>query len=70
MSRLIKDPIYLVIIIGNLKGQSIPSSIRICALKYTKEIMENTKEKSGKGIFKFMALKTILQDILDGWLHS
>ena len=28
--------------------------------KYTKEILKNTKEKSGKRIFKFLALKTIL----------
>ena len=54
--------IYLGIIIGNLKGQSIPtsSSIRICTLKYTKEILKNTKEKSGSRIFKLLSLKTIL----------
>ena len=62
MSRLIKDPIYLDIIIGNLKGQSIPtsSSIRIFTLKYTKEILKNTKEKSGNRIFQFLVLNTIL----------
>ena len=37
---------------------------------YTKEILKNTKEKSGIGIFQFMALKTILWDIYDDWLHS
>ena len=62
MSRLIKDPIYLDMIIGNIKGQSITtsSSIRICTLKYTKEILKNTNEKSGNRIFQFLALKTIL----------
>ena len=61
MSRLIKDPIYLSVIIGNLKGQSIPtsSSIRIFTLKYTKEILKNTKEKSGIRKFHFLAIKTI-----------
>ena len=63
MFRLIKDPIYLGIIIGNLKGQSFPtsSSIRIFALKYTKEILKNTKEKSGIGIFQFLAIQRIFR---------
>ena len=61
MSRLIQDPIYLGILIGNLKGQSFPtsSSIRIFTMKYTKEILKNTKEKSGIGIFQFLAIQRI-----------
>ena len=55
-------PIYLDIIIGNLKRQIIPtsSSIRIFTLKYTKNILKNTEEKSENRKFQFLALKTIL----------
>ena len=35
-----------------------------------KEILMNTKEKSGNKIFPFFAHKTILCDIKNGWLHS
>ena len=38
--------------------------------KFTKEILKNTKEKSGIRIFQFLTLKTIVWDIYDGWLHS
>ena len=39
-------------------------------LKYTKEILKNSKEKSGIRIFQFLSLTTMLWDIYDGWLHS
>ena len=32
-------------------------------LKYTKDILKNTKEKSGNRIFPFFALKTFVWDI-------
>ena len=35
-----------------------------------KEILKNTKEKLETGYFHFLPLKTMLLDILDGWLHS
>ena len=37
-----------------------PGSAASRLAKYTKEIMKDTREKSGKRIFKFLALKTIL----------
>ena len=37
-----------------------PGSVASRLTKYTKEVLQNTKEKSGKRIFKFFALKTIL----------
>ena len=35
-----------------------------------RETLKNTMEKSGIRIFQCLALKTILLDIYDGWLHS
>ena len=47
-----------------------PGSDANMIAKYTKEILKNTKEKSGIRIFQFLALKTILRDIYDCWLYS
>ena len=65
MSRLIKDPIYLDIIIGNLKGQNFPtsSSIRIFTLKFTKEILKIQRKNQETGYFHFFTLKQLFGKI-------